>query len=378
VRRCLERARTDLAWERRRAELPDGRGLGVGVGLATPSAAGFGTASDTLPWALVSVVEVELRSDGLVHVRLGPHDDPGIARALERCVAATLGVRAQDVVIDLGDTDACPPASASERADVDAVLACVEASASIATRVRDAAAQRWACSPSVVRIEHGEVLMAGADAPRVALATAATWAIAAGVPLLARAPALGATDEPTAVGGCAVVADVEVDIELGQVLVRALRVWQAGGLARAGEGVREEVARAVRRGIEAAMIAGPQASAAAGWAPGVPASPVGDAAVPEVPITVELLCGADDEPLGPPVAVVGDAPMHATVAAILNAVHDAIGLHLDELPLHPARVWRALAGRVAAEASGERLPHKAWRGLAAATTSVEVEPLEAA
>ena len=41
----------------------------------------------------------------------------------------------------------------------------------------------------------------------------------------------------------------------------------------------------------------------------------------------------------------GEGPLHSSIPAVANAIHDAIGVRLDRLPFTPARVLRALRER---------------------------------
>jgi 4-hydroxybenzoyl-CoA reductase subunit alpha len=38
----------------------------------------------------------------------------------------------------------------------------------------------------------------------------------------------------------------------------------------------------------------------------------------------------------------GEGPLHPSIPAIANAIHDAIGVRMDRLPFSPPRVWRAI------------------------------------
>ena len=38
----------------------------------------------------------------------------------------------------------------------------------------------------------------------------------------------------------------------------------------------------------------------------------------------------------------GEGPLHPSIPAIANAIHDAVGIRLDSLPFSPPRVWKAL------------------------------------
>jgi 4-hydroxybenzoyl-CoA reductase subunit alpha len=46
----------------------------------------------------------------------------------------------------------------------------------------------------------------------------------------------------------------------------------------------------------------------------------------------------------------GEGPLHSSIPAIANAVYDAVGVRLRELPLAPAKVLRALRERAEASA----------------------------
>ena len=38
----------------------------------------------------------------------------------------------------------------------------------------------------------------------------------------------------------------------------------------------------------------------------------------------------------------GEGPLHPSIPAIANAIHDAVGIRVDRLPFSPPNVWRAL------------------------------------
>ena len=44
----------------------------------------------------------------------------------------------------------------------------------------------------------------------------------------------------------------------------------------------------------------------------------------------------------------GEGPLHPSLPAIANAIHDAVGVRIDALPFTPQRVWRALRAHAAA------------------------------
>ena len=48
----------------------------------------------------------------------------------------------------------------------------------------------------------------------------------------------------------------------------------------------------------------------------------------------------------------GEGPLHPSLPAIANAIYDAVGVRIDELPFTPPRVWRALQDHQAELAPG--------------------------
>jgi CO/xanthine dehydrogenase Mo-binding subunit len=71
--------------------------------------------------------------------------------------------------------------------------------------------------------------------------------------------------------------------------------------------------------------------------------------VPEL----ESLIVESNDPEGPLGAKeCGEGPLHPSIPAIANAIHDAVGIRLDELPFTPAKVLRALRAQEK-DAAGE-------------------------
>ena len=52
----------------------------------------------------------------------------------------------------------------------------------------------------------------------------------------------------------------------------------------------------------------------------------------------------------------GEGPLHSSIPAIANAIYDAVGVRLDELPFTPERVLAALEAKREAERIEEELP----------------------
>ena len=142
------------------------------------------------------------------------------------------------------------------------------------------------------------------------------------------------------------VAEVEVDAETG--VVEVLKIWVAHDCGRAlnpvlvegqmegsaymgfAEAIMEEhVFRDAEQG-RAGLLTGPSLL---------------DYRIPtslDTPEFESLIIESLD-PEGPYGAKeAGEGPLHPSIPAIANAIHDAVGVRMDSLPFSPPRVWRAL------------------------------------
>ena len=140
------------------------------------------------------------------------------------------------------------------------------------------------------------------------------------------------------------VVEVRVDEETGQVAVE--RVWVAHDCGKALNrlAVEGQVQGSVWMGMGQAM------SEETGYADGLLSSAPNllDYRVPTIadspPIDVEIV--ESNDPLGPFGAKeAGEGSLAGFLPALTSAVADAIGLRMDELPVTPDRVWRALERR---------------------------------
>ncbi len=156
-------------------------------------------------------------------------------------------------------------------------------------------------------------------------------------------PETGAGDPNITYGYCAQVADVEVDLETGHITVKRLVSVNDVGKAVNPQQVEgqiegavaqsvgwtlmehfvQEGGRAVTRHLSTYLIPG-----------------VADVVEEIVPVILEI-----PDPQGPlGVRGMAEMPFIPTAPAIAAAVHDAVGIWMDELPMTPERVWRALRG----------------------------------
>jgi CO/xanthine dehydrogenase Mo-binding subunit len=232
--------------------------------------------------------------------------------------------------------------------------ACLRAARDLASRVRAAVARRWECAAAQVALASGRAMLREDTGRSVTLAEAFQWAEADGGTL----GSIGWYQTPKDVHGAyrggtigaspaysftAHVAEVAVDVETGEVRVE--RIWMAHDCGRALNPVIVEgqIEGGAYMGFAEALFERHEFHPS-----GLHRGPsLLDYKLPtslDVPELHALVVESID-PEGPYGAKeVGEGPLHPSIPAIANAIHDAVGVRLDALPFTPARVLRALRG----------------------------------
>lgn len=346
---CLDAVREELGWDTPRVSA-GGRQRGVGA------AAGMhGSGSHVGPGTEYSEAALEIDDSGRITVRFGSLDTGTGQRTVCAQVAAEeLGVDPGDVEVVMGHDPSIPHDAGawSSRGTHMAGHAVGEASRKLASRLRDMAAAALGCTPEQVSLTKG---FAEAQGRTVALGDLVAESPEAVDGLLReeatyldpRMELFGA-DNPTANFSasytfCAHGAEVEVDELTGKITVldyvaahdvgRAINPGTTegqiiGGVVMAlGAVLGEELVHEGGRTVNSSYLnyALPRA-----------------ADVPDVrPILIE-----GPEEAGPYDAKsVGELPVYPVAAAIANAVADATGLRLRDLPFTPDKVIAAVAAR---------------------------------
>ena len=312
------------------APVPEGAGRGV--------AAGF--------WfnvGMQSSAEVRLNEDGTVIVMEGNPDIGGSRASMSLMAAETLGVPYEQVKTYVGDTEStgfCNLTGGS-RTTFATGMAVVRACEDVIAQCKSRAAATWGMDEEQVEWRDGQAVPApgvNADVSPLSLADLAAGAPRTGGPILGRA-SLNA--QGAGASFSINFADLRVDEETGAVEVLSFTAVQDAGKA-----------------IHPAYVEGQMQGGAAqglGWAlneeyiydadgvmenPGfldyrVPVAsdlPMIDTEIVEVP--------NPSHPYG--VRGVGETPIVAPLAAAANAVRDAIGIRINDLPLSPPRILAAL------------------------------------
>jgi CO/xanthine dehydrogenase Mo-binding subunit len=330
--RVIRAAAARAGWsERGRARCgPRRRGTGLAAGLWTC-------------WASSSSAWVTLNEDGTVAVVTGAVNLSGTDTCFAQIAAECFGLPLEQVFVTQGDTDSSPHNDGSHHSRVlfgvgEAVRrACEEAKQELASRV----ARDLGLPPEQVVVTDGGV-RAGARA--LSLGEAAGRVFRAGGAIMGRA---SLTQLPSAFSSSAQVAEVEVDEETGQ--------WQLTRLVCA-----QDVGFAINPMIVEGQIEG-GASHGIGWAASEEClyeqgrllnpnfmdfrlpTPV-DHPRFEIALVEEQLDGGPFGAKG-----VGEPPTIPTAAAIANAIFDAAGVRVRQIPITPERLYRAIQAQRADE-----------------------------
>jgi carbon-monoxide dehydrogenase large subunit len=334
---------TGFAAERERAAR-DGRRLGLGFASYVEWT---GTNSATYRARGMSNVRgydagrVAVNDDGTVSVWTScPAIGQGVGTTFAQIVAQYLGVPLEAVRTELVDTANSPPGSGSfaSRSAISAGGALISVSGRVRERILDTAAAALEADPADMVIEDGRVGVRGS--PGAALTLAEVAAAAAPGHLDVGEPYdPEETAYPYATHACV----VEVDAETGHVQILRYVVAEDCGPEINPIVVEGQVHGATAQGIGAtlyeAMRFGADGQAVTGS--------FMDYLVPtacELPALLVRHLETPAPDLRGGVKGVGEGGTLAPPGALANAVSDALGVEINELPIDPELVLRAVSG----------------------------------
>ena len=281
-----------------------------------------------------------INADGTVNLVEGSPDIGGTRTTSAMQLAEVLGIAAEDVRPSVGDTDSVGWTSNTVGSGVafKTGWACYEAARDIRRQLVERAALIWDVSPNDVEYTDGIISHKSDPALRLTFKEIAGMLNATGGPISGR----GSVD-PKGVGNAFSVniVDVEVDPETGKVDILRYTALQDVGKAVHPDYVVGQIQGGVAQGV--------------GWAlneeylfdeeGGMVNSSFLDYRMPtslDLPMIDIVLVEVPNpgHPFG--VRGVGEAPIIAPLAAIANAIHDALGIRLTKAPMNPAAVLEAL------------------------------------
>jgi 4-hydroxybenzoyl-CoA reductase alpha subunit len=352
---CIEKVVAGSGWNDKFKQLPRGRGVGIACS-SYICGAGLPIYWNALPH---SGVTVKLDRGGGVAVFCGATDiGQGSDTVLATCVAEVLGVGLGDIRLKVADTDLTPVdlGSYSSRVTLMVGNAAIQAAERARDLVAKAVAQEWGLPPVKIGFAENRVFDVGdpdreisfgkavelAEAQVGTIATAGSYTPPA-TPGRYRGAGVGPSP---AYSYSAAVVEVEADEETGEIRVE--KVWIAHDI---GQSINENlVIGQVEGGVY--MGLGEALMEEMTYRPGrfgVHRSPsmleYKSPTTMEMP-DVETYLVEDPDPNGPFGAKeVGQGPLLPIMPAVANALHDALGVRVDEVPITPEKVMRALAAK---------------------------------
>lgn len=357
---CLEKVERGSDWKERHGKLPTGQGLGI-AGSMYISGTNYPIYPNEMPQA---GIQLKVDRSGLVTVFSGANDiGQGSNSVVRYIVAEELGMDVEHVRVIAADSDLCPVdlGAYSSRVTFMVGNATIDAARKLRKKVVTAVAEAWEVEERRVRLIEGRVI--DLEDPERVIDTREAFQIAE-----ARFDTLGSTgayNTPTLGGDyrggtigaspaysfTAHIVEAHVDEETGRITVP--KVWCAHDCGRALNPrlVAGQIEGSVYMGIAEALLEDHKVNRF-----GLHSGPsLLDYRIPTAIDTPEIEAYIVEslDPEGPYGAKeAGEGPLHSAIPALANAIHDAVGIRLRELPFTPAKVLAALREKREREAAG--------------------------
>ena len=350
---CLDAVEQASDWKRRWRQLPYGRGLGV-AGSMYISGTNYCIYPNEMPQ---SAVQLKLDRSGRATLFCGISDiGQGAESVLAMIVCEELGLGLRDIRVVAADTDLTPVdlGSYSSRETFMCGNAALDAARKLRDLIAETLAERWGVAKGDVVLAQG-MAVATSDPKQHAMPMKEAFQAAEarhgtlGSVGWYQSPKLGGDYRGGTIGASpaysftAHVAEVECDPETGEVGVKKIWVAHDCGRALSPVAVEGQMEGSAYMGFgEALMETHTFKPAAVGHGAGLHHGPsLLDYRMPTSMDTPELesLIVESVDPEGPYGAKeAGEGPLHPSIPAIANAIHDALGIRCDRLPFSPPAV----------------------------------------
>jgi 4-hydroxybenzoyl-CoA reductase subunit alpha len=378
LKECIDAVVKGSGWKERYGKLPEGRGLGLACS-AYMTGAGLPIYWNHMPQ---SGVQIQLDRSGNVAVFCGEAEiGQGSDSILAVVVAEVLGVDLKDIRLCVGDTDLTPVdlGSYSSRVTLMVGQAAKQAAERARDKIAEAVGEHLELPKETLVFADGQVFPAHDPDKAIAFNEAVVIAESrfgtlgtTGSYTPPRSPGrfrgAGVGPSPTYSYSASVI-EVEVDSATGLFDVK--KIWMAHDIGRAlnpvlalgqiegsiymglGEAVMEEQAfRRLPKRLSPSLVH-KMPSMLEYKSPGFH----------DMPEMVSYMIETDDErgPYGAKEA--GQGPLLPIMPALANAIFDAVGVRIDQVPIHPDMILKAWSrgARGSEEVSEYRLRHAGCR-----------------
>lgn len=281
--------------------------------------------------------------DGTVSLTIGSMDIGGSRPASAQQFAEVLGISVDDINPQVGDTDSIGWTSVTGGSGVafKTGWACFEAAQDVKSQMSQRAAQLWDTTADEIELIDGVFRHKSDSELRMTFKELADETRDTGGPVVGRANL-----NPGGVGSAFAthVVDIEVDVDTGKVTILRYTAVQDVGKAVHPSYVEGQIQGGVVQGI--------------GWALNEEYYMNDDGKMMNASLLDYRMPTSLDLPMidtvlvevanpGHPFGVrgVGEVPIVPPMAAIANAIYDAVGVRLESLPMNPQSVLEALKGK---------------------------------
>jgi CO/xanthine dehydrogenase Mo-binding subunit len=330
MKETIETVQQHPLWQKRNNGKAKGRGIGMAVG---------GWMGGVEPGAAVC----KLNRDGMLQVHTGTADLTGVQTAFATLAAEAFGISQDKIRVVYSDTDSAPYAGGVGGSKTLYTMgsAVVRAAQEAKRQVLEIAAEEFEAAIEDLEIVDGKVRVKGVPEKTIELGEIASKTMTFGgkyAPIHAHGRQAITDASP---GFSAQIAEVEVDEDTGEVRVINLVVVQDVGKAINPLIVEGQMQGGAVQGIGWALYEQMQYDESGQLLSGSwmdYAMPDSVQAAPLETIMIEI--PSDNGPFG--AKGVGEPPVTPTAAAIANAIADATGARMTQLPMTAPRVLQAI------------------------------------
>ena len=290
-----------------------------------------------------SSATISVNSNGTINLVTGSVDIGGTRTAVSMQAAEVLGLRPEEVIPTVVDTDTIgfTATTGGSRITFDTGLAAIKAAEEVKQQMRARAALLWDVAVEDIDVNRGVFSCAKPPAQQMTFKELAGRLLRTGGPVTCSASANSTGVGPIFAG---TIVDVEVDPETGKVDILRCTAFIDAGQAVHPSFVEGQMQGGTVQGI--------------GWAlheeytytaDGVMTNPTFlDYRMPttlDVPMidTVIVEVPNPRHPFG--IRGVGEVPIIPPLAAIANAIYNAIGVRMTRLPMSPGAILEALQAK---------------------------------
>jgi CO/xanthine dehydrogenase Mo-binding subunit len=294
--------------------------------------------------------QISVDGDGMVTLlTAAPDTGTGSHTVLRQIVAETLALPIEQVRVEVADTDGFEVDSGAGGSRVTHVAgqATYQAAAELKTLICEVAAQLLGCQPGELTLNGGRCAVAANGERSLALADVARAALAHERPLCVQ-KIYRVSEYPHVTGFTAQAVELEVDPETGQMTLLDVVTAHDVGTIINPLGHQGQIEGGLIQGIGFGMIEEMRAEDGR-----VSTLSLGDYKLPNIKDIPPLKTVLVQEAVGPVPfqgKSIGESSITPITAAIANALYDAVGVRICDLPITAEKVYLALQAQQGVDA----------------------------